>query len=260
MIQPTEFLKNINCSFISSGITPTDDQKINAIGLWLKLESPAEEWFNDVNMPKDKYTNLEQNFKQQFQNVERMKKSRLELERELVDMRIKPEDLGIMEKYRGEEVYTHIIFTEKIIDLAKQAKIEATSLGLFTLRDNLPEVLRDKIPENQMSWTSFVNVIKAIKLGHIREGVRKYKEKVAEAEKIQAQLNMLEQCTANNMALLNLPTKSIRDQLSKTNISQPNPNQSNPFVSGGGQGNLCNSRQPVCRPAFNAQPLSGDTL
>ena len=63
-----------------------------------------------------------------------MKKSRLELERELVDMRIKPEDLGITEKYQGKEVYTHIIFTEKIIDLAKWAKIETTtSLGLFTL-------------------------------------------------------------------------------------------------------------------------------
>ena len=68
-----------------------------------------------------------------------------------------------------------------------------------------------------MSWTSFANTIKAVKLGHIREGVRKYKEKVAEAEKIQAQLNMLEQCTANNTALLNSPTKSIHNQLSKTN-------------------------------------------
>ena len=64
MIQPTEFLKNINCSFMSSGVTPTDDQKINTIGLWLKLESLAEEWFNDVNTPKDKYMNLEQNFEQ----------------------------------------------------------------------------------------------------------------------------------------------------------------------------------------------------
>ena len=43
-----------------------------------------------------------------------------------------------------------------------------------------------------MDWTSFVKAIKAVKLGHIREGVRKYKERAAEAEKIQAQLNALE--------------------------------------------------------------------
>ena len=29
------------------------------------------------------------------------------------------EDLGTMEKYRGEDVYTHVVFTEKILDLAK---------------------------------------------------------------------------------------------------------------------------------------------
>ena len=254
MIQPTEFLKNINRSFMSSGVTPTDEQKINVIGLWLKSESPAEEWFNDANTPKDKYTNLEQSFKQRFPNVERMKKSRLELERELADMRIKPEDLGITEKYRGEDVYTHVIFAEKIIDLAKRAKIETTtSLGLFTLWDNLPEVLQDKIPENQTSWTSFASTIKAVELGHIREGVRKYKERMAEAEKIQTQLNMLEQRTANNTALLNSPTKSICDQLSKTTISQ-NPSQSNPFASGGRQGNLFNSNQQVRRTMFNTQP------
>ena len=101
--------------------------------------------------------------------------------------------LGVTEKYWGKDVYTHVIFTEKIMDLAKRAKIEKmTSLGLFTLRDNLPEVLRERISEDQADWTSFAKAIKAVELGHIREGVRKYKERAAEAEKIQSQLNILE--------------------------------------------------------------------
>ena len=65
---------------------------------------------------------------------------------------------------------------------------------------------------------------------------------------------MLERRTASNTALLNLPTKAIHEQLNKTTISQPNSNQSNPFVSRGSQGNLFNSNHPVCHPAFNAQP------
>ena len=91
-IQPTEFLKSINCSFMSSGVVPTNEQRINAIRLWLKSDSPAEEWFNNVTTPKDKYVNLEQSFKQHFLNVEKMKKDKLELERELAEMRIKPEE------------------------------------------------------------------------------------------------------------------------------------------------------------------------
>ena len=133
-IQPMEFLKSINCSFMGLGVVPTNEQRINAIGLWLKSDSPVEEWFNNMTTPKGKYANLEQSFKQCFPNIEKMKKDKLELERELVEMRIKPEELGITEKYQGEDIYTHIVFTEKVLNLAKQAKMETTtSLGLVTL-------------------------------------------------------------------------------------------------------------------------------
>ena len=123
-------------------------------------------------MPKSKYSEFEQSFRQHFPNVEKMKKMKLELERKLAEMRIKVKDLGMIEKYRGEDVYTHMVFAEKILDLAKQAKIETTtSLGLFMLQDNLPEVLREKVPEDQVSWMLFANAIKAVEMGYIREGV-----------------------------------------------------------------------------------------
>ena len=87
-----------------------------------------------VQQCDNKYANLEQSFKQHFPNVEKMKKDKLELERELAEMRIKPEELGITEKYQGEDVYTHIVFAEKVLNLAKRAKMEmTTSLGLVTL-------------------------------------------------------------------------------------------------------------------------------
>ena len=173
-IQPTEFLKNINCSLMSSGVIPTDEQKITMVGLWLKLESLAEEWFNNITTPKNKYMEFEQSFRQQFSNIERMKKTKLELETELVEMKIRVEDLGKMEKYRGEDIYTHVVFAEKILDLVKIKK--TTTLGLSTLRDNLLEVLHEKVSENQSSWIKFVNAIKTVELGHIKEGVQKHKE------------------------------------------------------------------------------------
>ena len=119
---------------------------------------------------------FEQSFRQQFLNIERMKKTKLELETELVEMKIRVEELGKMEKYRGKDIYTHVVFAEKILDLAKQAKIKkTTTLGLFTLKDNLLEVLHEKVSENQSSWIKFVNVIKTVELGHIKEGVQEHK-------------------------------------------------------------------------------------
>ena len=136
---------------------------------------------------------LDQGFKTRFPNIKKATKTAPELERELGAMRIKTEELGKMEKYRGEDVYTHMIFMEKVIDLAKRAKVEDSTSGLWNVRDKLPEVLREKIPENQPSWITFAQAIKNVNMGHIHEGVRKYKEKTARNAQMKADINYLKQ-------------------------------------------------------------------
>ena len=44
--QPTDFLKAIKRAFLASGST-TDDQKVGLFELYLKSDSPAEEWYNE---------------------------------------------------------------------------------------------------------------------------------------------------------------------------------------------------------------------
>ena len=255
-IQPTDFLKMIKRSFLANATT-TNDQKIELFELYLKSDSPAEEWFNDANTAKKTWSEFKAQFKTRFPNIKKAKKTAPELERELGAMRILTEDLGKTEKCRGEEVHTHMIFAEKILDLAKRAKIETTTSGLWAVRDELPEVLREKIPENQASWTAFAQAIKDIDLGHIREGVRKYKVKAANDARVEADIKLLKQrMGAGNMGNtpVNSPTKAIRAQLANTTISQQPANgaaQRDPFSStGGGGGNLFNiipraPRQPA---------------
>jgi hypothetical protein len=244
-IQPLDFLKKIKRAFLANGLT-TDDQKIGFFELYLKSDSPAEEWYNLNTTPKKAWPNLEQEFKTRFPNVKRATKTTHELERELGGMRILPEVLGKTEKYMGEDVYTHTIFAEKVLDLAKRAKVDSSTSGLWEVRDNLPEVLREKIPENQQSWTAFAQAIKDVDLGHIREGVRKYKEKTAYEAKINADLNSLKKRTEEAIASnLNSPTKAIRTQLASTSIvqrssSRPQGTLFSEPSSGGG--NLFNTR------------------
>ena len=121
--QPTDFIKVVKCSFLASGTT-TDDQKVGLFELYLKSDLRAEEWYNDAKTVKKTWAELEQGFKTRFPNIKKATKTVPELERELGVMRIKTEELGKTEKYRGEVVYTHMIFTEKVIDLAKRAKVE----------------------------------------------------------------------------------------------------------------------------------------
>ena len=98
-------------------------------------------------------------------------------------------------------------------------------------------------------------------MGHIREGVRKHKEKAANEARVNADINFLKQRTAHAaIGSINSPTKAIRSQLARTAISQQPASQTvqvqapgNPFgsVSGGG-GNLFNVRTPQ-PPATEAE-------
>ena len=157
-IQPSDFLKMVKHSFLATRMT-SDSQKIDLFELYLKSDSLAEEWYNNAKTPKKVWAELELEFKKIFLNVKKAMKTTLELERELGAMRITTEELGKTEKYKGEEVYMHMIFAEKILDLAKHMKIENSTSGLWSMRDKLPEVLQEKIPENQASWTAFAQAI-----------------------------------------------------------------------------------------------------
>jgi hypothetical protein len=219
-MQPLDFLKSVKSSFLTHGAA-TDEQKINLFGLYLKTDSPAEDWFNDTKNPKKTWLELNQEFNARFPNIKKATKTAPELERELGAMRLTIEELVKTEKYRGEEVHTHMIFVEKILDLAKRMKVEKTTSGLWSVRDKLPEVLRERIPEVQANWIVFMQAIKRVDMGHIHEGVRKYKEKAAHNAKVNANINFLKQRTANaTVGSLNSPTKAIRTQLAGTTISQ----------------------------------------
>jgi hypothetical protein len=130
-IQPSDFLKMVKRSFLANGTT-SDDQKIDLFELYLKSDSPAEEWFNG-KIAKKAWTDVEREFKVRFPNVTKATKTPQELERELGMMRITTDELGKTEKFRGEDVYTHMVFVEKILDLAKRAKIEASTSGLWNV-------------------------------------------------------------------------------------------------------------------------------
>ena len=76
---------------------------------------------------------VEQGFKDRFPNIKKATKTSPEQERELGAMRIAMEELGKTEKYRGEDVYMHMVFAGKILDLAKKAKIKASTSGLWSV-------------------------------------------------------------------------------------------------------------------------------
>ncbi len=155
----------------------TDPAKIENFQNYLGSDSPAEEWYEDAGKKLTKWTDFELAFFTKFPTMGKAKKTAVELERELAGLKLQVEDLGKKEKYGGQEVWSHIAFAENAINLARRAKIDTGTSSLWVVRDALPEVIREKVPENQTSWETFCAAIKAVDMGHIRDGVRKHNER-----------------------------------------------------------------------------------
>jgi hypothetical protein len=250
-ISSADFLKKFRRNMTMLGQTNDDQAKIDAFQDYLGTDSPAEEWYNDANTPKLTWTAFQKAFETRFPCISAVKKTPIELERELVALRLRMDDLGKTEKYAGQVVHAHIAFAERALDLVKQAKIDSGVSSLWQVRDNLPEVIRDKVPESQTDWQSFCAAIKAIDMGVIRDGVRKHNEKIQQEAKLRAEIDALKRNTVPNANIPSTPTSAIRHQLRQTTISTPNSSSetksanntsSNPFIArSGGRGNLFNT-------------------
>ena len=198
--------------------------------------------------------------------MERAKRTETELERELCELRLKVEDLGKKEKYAGEDIYTHILFAEKALSLAKQAKISAGSNSIWKVCNELPDIIKQKVKETYTTWTKLCAAIKAVEMDHIRDGVKKYQKEKEERERMEvaiAGLQRMQQQQRRMPAAPLSPMSSISHVMQSTTLGGQRGNQStvrvtvpttmtstNPFTSqSGGQGTLFHPPPPPVRQA-----------
>ena len=60
-------------SFLTHGAA-SDEQKIDLFGLYLKMDSPAEDWFNNTKTLRKMWLELDQEFKARFPNIKKATK------------------------------------------------------------------------------------------------------------------------------------------------------------------------------------------
>jgi hypothetical protein len=253
-IQPGEFLKTFRRFTTYAHITESA-RIIESFGDHLKYASPADEWFHELETKDLTWKNVEKAFLERFPPVERAKRTETELERELCEMRLKEEDLGKKEKYAGEDVYTHVVFAEKALSLAKQAKISTGSNSIWKVRDELPDIIRQKVKETYPNWNEFCAAIKGVEMAHIRDGVKKHQKEKEEKERTEAAiagLQRIQQQQRRTPAMPLSPMSTVSQAMQSTTLGGQRSNQSttrnspqattnntNPFTSqSGGQGTL----------------------
>jgi hypothetical protein len=192
----------------------TDRDKVERFGLYLAPDSPAEEWYVDTGNTIRVWADFETEFRSRFPGIQKVKKTGAELEREMLELVVKTEDLDKTELYGGVEVETYKVHAKKLFELAKRAKIDAGTANIVFVRDKLPEILKDKVGETHANWKAFCTAIETVDRTYIRDGVRKHREQEAKIESLSTQLNRVERTLARSTN----PVSDLTVQLNRTTI------------------------------------------
>ena len=182
------------------------------MGDYLKTGSPAEAWFLRTTTPKKVWPSFKTAFKKEFPDVDRAEKTAQDLERELLAMKLHPDSLGKTERYANDNVWTHVAFAQRALDLARRAGIAGGTSNIWQVRDALPNVVREKVPEKQMNWITFCDTIKQVDVGHIKEGAQKHTAEQEEKARLRAEFEALRNAV--------LATKTP-DTPSAVNLAEP---------------------------------------
>jgi hypothetical protein len=265
--QPVDFLKKFRRAMRDTRTTQ-DALLVKAFGDYLKTDSPAEEWYTNQNTltTAPTWDALEIAFRNRFPGVQKAKKSLADLERELSMLKLDEKTLATTMSYGGQDAWSHVVFAEKALDLAKRAGIETTRSSLTGVRDNLPTVFKEKISGSVASWEVFCAEVKAVDIDILWDWVKKEEAKERK-ERERDQVNNARfaslEALQNHSVVPASPTARIRNQMSRVSITAT-PNQSNnrpantpsnPFsAGGGGKGNLfSNANTNPQAPATEAQ-------
>ncbi|KAK7020246.1 hypothetical protein VNI00_017777 [Paramarasmius palmivorus] len=207
---PPDFLR----SFLRTrNASETDDVRIRSLRNFLKHGSPADEWFKglDAEVKKD-WDRFEEEFEKRWPEIAGVKKEKSEYEDELLALRLKEEELGKKVERHGVDVYTHIDFASRLLELAKGAGVDGTSTFIRQVRNELPDVLKEKVGSEFTDWNAFSKAIRDVDVTYLKDAARRMEKAKKDQQEVLARIRELE--------ALSSPTAPLRRGLAATQISR----------------------------------------
>jgi hypothetical protein len=176
---PEDFLR----SFFRRMGSSDDNAKKQQFRNFLQADSAADEWFDELSVADKKdWDAIEAAFRKRWPRKKAVKKTTEEYEEEITGLRLKMEDLGKKEKTAGREVYSHIVWADKMLTIIRGAKLESTTTYVGHVRKELPKLLREKVGAGHADWTAFLQAIRDVDIDHIRDGVDIWKKEQEDQE------------------------------------------------------------------------------
>ncbi|KAG6829539.1 hypothetical protein H0H87_011128 [Tephrocybe sp. NHM501043] len=96
------------------------------------------------------------------------KKTQLEKQDKLMEMKLMEEDLGKKVTVKGVEVYSHVMWADKVKWAAK-AFPDTNNLLVKSMCFNMPLTLRTLVPASKSMWKTFCDAVRAVNIADMKE-------------------------------------------------------------------------------------------
>ena len=189
---PQDFLKAFNRVMRENPNITSDVEKIEAFEDYLVGGSAAEEWYDSLPTSKcygwDKFREA---FKMRWPPIQCAVKTTRDYEKELLELELAEDSIGTIKMKSGVQAWTHVIWAEEALSLAKLAKIEKSSILIWQVRERLLEVVRDLLDEEHLDWEYFTAVVKMLSTVKLKEGRVKMEKKKRDEEVMERRVRAL---------------------------------------------------------------------
>src|SRR5277367_4576716 len=215
----------------------SDDVKKAQFPNYLQADSTADDWFAELTPAEKKtWSDIETAFRTRWPRKKQVKKTHEEYEAEIVEYKLKVEDLGKKETVAGREVYSHVAWADRMAIAAKGAKIDKTSTNIGQIRKELPKIIREKVGTGHADWDAFLQAVRDVDIDHIKDAMNLWNKEQAEKKEMAQRVQMLESVSKS-------PTAPLRRQFTSIALSNqpttPANADDNPFTNASrGQGSL----------------------
>ncbi|KAJ3963834.1 hypothetical protein EV361DRAFT_812997 [Lentinula raphanica] len=165
-VRPSTWLRELEKTFVAMGIAEKDWAA--KLKMFLEEDSLAEEWYDSLTDEQrlGVWSDLSKMFNERFPSQKREKKDAKVYLEELESLCITHE--LILTRHSEAQVPYHKWFGERLLALAKGAKIDKTKEGIASAWKKLPYALKRAVGEDHEDWESFTNAIRAVKWSTLR--------------------------------------------------------------------------------------------
>lgn len=203
---PNAFLQRFNRHVLEHNWDPA--KKLESFPLYITPDSDAEDWYKGLDAAdKATWPLLEAAFRVGFPQPVRAKETKVEIEREVMDMELKDVDVGVK---NDAGVYKHHAFASRMMQRATQAGISTTRSGILTAHAKLPSIIRMKVKDDATDWKVFTDAIMVVDSAYIKEERRTQKE-------------LDEKITKTAQSVIGTPSKALARSFAAASLTSPNP-------------------------------------